>query len=228
MGQADPNPRLVSLDQFRGYTVLGMFLVNFAGAFAILPATIRHHHTHVSYADTIMPQFLFAVGFAYRLMLLRRRETSGTWTTYRRVIERCLGLLLIGVIIHGVDGGAKNWEELKAQGLDGFFLTGFQRKPFQALVHFEQPGAHGPVHRLLDAISQHGTPVDYARRAGHQPPLASPSGPPSGLNLTAPTSSQPQVRGGRGAAATARARARPDAYPLPSTDLWALALMRAG
>ena len=135
MGREEPAPRLVSLDQFRGYTVLGMFLVNFAGVFLVLPATIRHHHTYFSYADSIMPQFLFAVGFAYRLMLLRRRETMGAGAAYRRVVQRCLGLLLIGLIIHGLDGGAKSWAELKALGLDGFFLTGFQRKPFQALVH---------------------------------------------------------------------------------------------
>jgi len=131
-----PSPaRLVSLDQFRGYTVLGMFLVNFAGAFAVLPTTIRHHHTYVSYADTIMPQFLFAVGFAYRLMFLRRSAATGPAAAYRRALERCLGLLLIGLIIHGVDGGVRSWAEVEALGLEGFFLTGFQRKPFQALVH---------------------------------------------------------------------------------------------
>src|SRR5262245_21947395 len=135
MGQTDPNSRLVSLDQFRGYTVLGMFLVNFAGAFAVLPETIRHHHTYFSYADSIMPQFLFAVGFAWRLMFLRRRDTVGPAAAYRRAIERCLGLLLIGLIVHGIDGGTKTWADVEMLGIDGFFLTGFQRKPFQALVH---------------------------------------------------------------------------------------------
>jgi predicted acyltransferase len=139
MGEPPPTPpsptRIASLDQFRGYTVLGMFLVNFAGVFAVLPATIRHHHTHVSYADTIMPQFLFAVGFAYRLMFVRRSATIGAAAAYRRAFERCLGLLLIGLIIHGIDGGVRSWSELETLGLEGFFLTGFQRKPFQALVH---------------------------------------------------------------------------------------------
>src|SRR5262249_28425897 len=62
-----PAPRLVSLDQFRGYTVLGMFLVNFVGGMSAVPDGLKHHHTYCSYADTIMPQFLLAVGFGMRL-----------------------------------------------------------------------------------------------------------------------------------------------------------------
>ncbi len=49
-------PRLASLDQFRGYTVAGMFLVNFLAAYdAWVPPVLLHHHTYCSYADTIMP-----------------------------------------------------------------------------------------------------------------------------------------------------------------------------
>ena len=55
--------RIVSLDQFRGYTVAGMFLVNLRRRFEACNYLLRHHNTFVSYADTIMPQFFFAVGF---------------------------------------------------------------------------------------------------------------------------------------------------------------------
>jgi uncharacterized membrane protein YeiB len=47
--------RIVSLDQFRGYTLLGMFFVNFCGRFEVIPAVFKHHNTYCSYADTIMP-----------------------------------------------------------------------------------------------------------------------------------------------------------------------------
>ena len=50
--------RLTSLDQFRGYTMFGMLLVNFLGGFAICPRILRHTNDYCSYADTIMPQFL--------------------------------------------------------------------------------------------------------------------------------------------------------------------------
>ena len=47
--------RVVSLDQFRGYTVLGMAFVNFLGGYAFLPDVFKHKHTFFSYADAIMP-----------------------------------------------------------------------------------------------------------------------------------------------------------------------------
>ena len=50
--------RLASLDQFRGYTVVGMLLVNYFGGYAVCPQVLKHTHDYCSYADTIMPQFL--------------------------------------------------------------------------------------------------------------------------------------------------------------------------
>ena len=66
--------RIVSMDQFRGYTVAGMFLVNFVGGLAAFPEVLKHHNgqPYFSYADTIMPSFMFAAGFSYRLSALRR------------------------------------------------------------------------------------------------------------------------------------------------------------
>lgn len=68
--------RLSSLDQFRGYTVAAMFLVNFLGDYRATPALLRHHNTWCSYADTVMPQFFFAVGMALRLVMLREEQNQ--------------------------------------------------------------------------------------------------------------------------------------------------------
>jgi predicted acyltransferase len=43
-----PKPRLASLDQFRGYTVAGMFLVNFLSGFVAAPFVCHHHNTYCS------------------------------------------------------------------------------------------------------------------------------------------------------------------------------------
>src|SRR5580698_2144989 len=92
-------PRLASLDQFRGYTVAGMFLVNFLGAYHDwVPAVLLHHHTYCSYADTIMPHFLFAVGFAMRLSFGRRVQTQGLAAGYLRMVRRILGLFLVSMV----------------------------------------------------------------------------------------------------------------------------------
>jgi predicted acyltransferase len=127
--------RIVSLDQFRGYTVAGMFLVNFIGGFVVIPAIFKHHKTYCSYADTIMPQFFFAVGFAFRLAFLRHKEKLGGIGTYTKAIRRILGLLLIGVVIYQLDGGGWNWSELNELGAWGVLSRIFRKQVFQTLVH---------------------------------------------------------------------------------------------
>jgi predicted acyltransferase len=130
--------RLNSLDQFRGYTVLGMFLVNFVGGFAVIGQVLpvlKHHNTYCSYADTIMPQFFFAVGFAYRLTFLRRTEREGRASAVRHALRRCIGLLLIALVVHGVDGRYETWVALRSGGWRGVLATAFQRNYFQTLTH---------------------------------------------------------------------------------------------
>jgi predicted acyltransferase len=127
--------RIASLDQFRGYTVAGMFVANFLGGFAVTPALLKHHNTYCSYADTIMPQFFFAVGFALRLVLLRNVERDGRGLALRRAALRCLGLVALGLIVYHLDGRYRTWAEMTAAGPSTILANAFWRDPFQALVH---------------------------------------------------------------------------------------------
>jgi predicted acyltransferase len=115
--RTNTGPRLVSLDQFRGYTVAGMFVVNFLAGFAVTPAVLRHHNTYCSYADTIMPGFLFAVGFAFRLTFLRRARTEGLPAAYRRVGRRLGGLAVLAVVFYTLGAGPSTWSRLAEHGL---------------------------------------------------------------------------------------------------------------
>jgi predicted acyltransferase len=128
--------RLASLDQFRGYTVLGMFLVNFVGSFAVVKATLpllAHHHTYCSYADTIMPQFLFAVGFSFRLTFLRRSASHGTASAYLHAVRRNVALLLVAFAVHNVESNWKSWSD--AASFDETFLRWWKQDFFQTLGH---------------------------------------------------------------------------------------------
>ena len=127
--------RIESLDQFRGYTVVGMLLVNFIGGYQVVPAVLKHHNTYCSYADTIMPQFFFAVGFAYRLTFLRRLENESARTAIRAVLKRSIGLLLLGFVIYHIDGSARSWRELQSLSLTEFLSRVLRRELFQTLVH---------------------------------------------------------------------------------------------
>lgn len=96
-------PRVVSLDQFRGYTIAGMFVVNFIGGFTVSPFLLKHHNTFCSYADTIMPHFMFAVGFAFRLSFGRRALNQGSRAAYGRIVRRLLGLVVVAIFIFQMD-----------------------------------------------------------------------------------------------------------------------------
>jgi predicted acyltransferase len=137
-----PKPRLASLDQFRGYTVAGMFLVNFLSGFVAAPFVCHHHNTYCSYADTIMPQFFFAVGFSMRLSFGRRVMQQGSMAAYWHMVKRLVGLVLVAMFIsyHANPpwpAGAKhNWETLQQIGFWGAIWPGAIKNTwFQTLTH---------------------------------------------------------------------------------------------
>ncbi len=127
--------RLASLDQFRGYTVVGMLLVNYFGGYAVCPQVLKHTHDYCSYADTIMPQFLFAVGFALRLTFGRRMQTQGSAAAYGRMIRRLLGLVLVSLVVYTVGQRAPSWDQLKAMGVWQVLYEPMKRSWFQTLMH---------------------------------------------------------------------------------------------
>jgi predicted acyltransferase len=127
--------RLVSLDQFRGYTVLGMFVVNFLGAFTVTPALLKHHNTYFSYADSIMPQFFFAVGFAYRLTFLRCLASGDRPSAYRRVWRRNLKLIVMGAVIYAVPTIIFALTQASGAVLGEWVVQALEEDLFQTLVH---------------------------------------------------------------------------------------------
>ncbi len=90
--------RLQSLDQFRGYTVAGMFLVNFWGGYQVCPQIWKHSNNYCSYADTIMPHFFFAAGFALRLSFLKHQRHGGGREAWLRMLRRAVGLALVAIV----------------------------------------------------------------------------------------------------------------------------------
>jgi predicted acyltransferase len=127
--------RIASLDQFRGYTVAGMFLVNFLGAYAATPIVLTHKNTFCSYADTIMPQFFFAVGFAFRLTFGRRAQTEGLARAYGHVVKRLLGLALVALVVYNAPTAARTWQEFLDKGPLTALWHSARGTWFQTLMH---------------------------------------------------------------------------------------------
>ena len=116
--------RIVSIDQFRGYAVLAMFVVNYCGYLKIAPAFLKHHNTYFSYADSIMPAFIFAVGISFRLTVLRElaKPDSSSWR--RRYLKRSLALVCTSVIIYGLGSSFSSWSEIDWNSF-GYFVAKF-------------------------------------------------------------------------------------------------------
>ncbi|MEI8018163.1 MAG: hypothetical protein WCH39_08160 [Schlesneria sp.] len=126
--------RLTSLDQFRGYTMFGMLLVNFLGGFAICPRILRHTNDYCSYADTIMPQFLFAAGFAMRLSLGKRLESGGKMP-WGRAIRRILGLALVAIVWYTIGDFSSIVANFRNKPTLEVLGALFKRHYFQTLLH---------------------------------------------------------------------------------------------
>jgi predicted acyltransferase len=104
--------RIVSMDQFRGYTVAGMCVVNFVGGLHAIHPVFKHHNTYFSYADSIMPSFMFACGFSFRLTALRRVAQLGAGPAYRRFVWRSLGLVLVSLMMYGFGMEFAKWSDM--------------------------------------------------------------------------------------------------------------------
>jgi predicted acyltransferase len=104
-------PRITSLDQFRGYTVAGMCLVNFLAPFAAVPALLKHNESWFSYADSIMPSFFFVIGFSFRLTYLRRRASITRLQTARAYLRRSLVLFVLSFVIYGLTTEWSRWTD---------------------------------------------------------------------------------------------------------------------
>jgi predicted acyltransferase len=109
MSGSSTSQRIVSMDQFRGYTVAGMFVVNFLSSFAVIHPLLKHNDIYFSYADSIMPSFMFAVGFSFRLTYLRRIVQAGYWPTAWHYIKRSFALVVISLVMYGFGTDYSTW-----------------------------------------------------------------------------------------------------------------------
>lgn len=120
----DTKPRLQSLDQFRGWAIVGMIAVNFLGRFEVTPAFLKHWKVGFTFADSIMPMFLFAAGAGMYMSFRRHVEHNGLCSARLAVGKRCFFLLLIAIVLYGVPS-------IFEKGIVFFF----RRTMWQALTH---------------------------------------------------------------------------------------------
>jgi len=190
--------RIAALDQFRGYTVAGMFLVNFMGGYAVCPLLWQHHNTFCSYADTIMPQFFFAAGFALRLSFLRRQQSGGTAQAWRRMIRRVAGLALVAITWYAYGESSEILRRLSTENPATILGWLFKSPLFQTLLHIAATSlwilpvvgaslsarlVYAGASMLLHLLLSHGFYFDWV----HAEPQSIDGGPLGFLTWTIPT-----------------------------------------
>jgi heparan-alpha-glucosaminide N-acetyltransferase len=106
---AVPAARVVSIDIFRGLTVLVMIFVNDLGSVHGLPRWTYHalaEQDAMTYVDMVFPFFLFIVGMSMPLAITRRlKKNPSLGSLWLHVLSRSAGLVVLGLILANAKQG---------------------------------------------------------------------------------------------------------------------------
>lgn len=98
MTDAQPAQRRLSLDLFRGLTIMGMILVNTEGEGAKpYPVLVHADWFGFTGADLVFPSFLFAMGSA---LALTGRVEAGEAAFWSKILRRGAIIFLLGVLMY--------------------------------------------------------------------------------------------------------------------------------
>ncbi len=95
---AEPSPRFLSLDVFRGMTICFMIIVNNPGGPAYWPLNHAHWNGFTP-TDLVFPSFLFAVGNAMSFTM-KRYQQMGNATVLSKIFKRTILIFLIGYLMY--------------------------------------------------------------------------------------------------------------------------------
>ncbi len=113
------------IDQFRGFAIFGMILVNVCCEFSQSPHWLVHHQYGFTFADFVAPAFIFIVGFSYRLSYMKSIEKLPLSTVRKKFIKRYLIITFLGFIYGHFDFYVSVWDALTDIGLSGLLLYPF-------------------------------------------------------------------------------------------------------
>jgi heparan-alpha-glucosaminide N-acetyltransferase len=143
--------RILSIDIFRGLTVLVMVFVNDVAGVKGLPWWTHHMPEGVSgmtYVDMVFSAFLFIVGISIPLALNRRLALGDSYPRLLgHVVARSLSLVAIGYVLANLQGldphlsgvGVRTWDLLAFAGI------------LLAWSAYPKSGRHRPLYRILKA-----------------------------------------------------------------------------
>src|SRR6476620_2185184 len=103
------NERILSIDAFRGITILVMIFVNELAGIHDIPKWMKHMPRDadaMSFVDVVFPAFLFIVGMSIPFAINQRLKKGATFTQlWQHILFRTLGLLVLGFFMVNAEGG---------------------------------------------------------------------------------------------------------------------------
>ncbi len=103
------NQRVLSIDVFRGITILTMIFVNELAAVRDIPAWMKHMPKDadaMSFVDVVFPAFLFIVGMSIPFAINNRFAKGSSFIQLQQhILFRTLGLLVLGFFMVNAEGG---------------------------------------------------------------------------------------------------------------------------
>lgn len=96
------NPRMISLDALRGFTIAAMILVNTPGSWSHIYAPLAHKSWHgITPTDLIFPFFIFIVGISIALAL-GKKISSGVAKQglYKKILWRSVKIFAVGIFLN--------------------------------------------------------------------------------------------------------------------------------
>ena len=129
MGKNSPTPtkqRIKALDQFRGFAIICMVLINYGVRVESVPEWLKHApDIGLNFPDLGAPVFVFAIGLTFGLSFHRRVERDGLPATIGHFIRRYLAFLGMGAVVSagetalGFNTSGVDWGVLQAIGCAG-------------------------------------------------------------------------------------------------------------
>ncbi|MBY9013404.1 MAG: DUF1624 domain-containing protein [Candidatus Lokiarchaeota archaeon] len=131
--------RILSIDVFKGLTVLLMVFVNSVHPYDAMPVWTRHAGDYgLTYVDLVAPFFVFMLALNLNISYKRRVEIDGKKRALIRYIRRYLIFIGIGLVLMmyvGPEGFFFRWGTLQVLGASGLILLPLlQTKPYVKLL----------------------------------------------------------------------------------------------
>ncbi|HTN08206.1 DUF5009 domain-containing protein, partial [Agriterribacter sp.] len=101
--------RILSIDAFRGITILVMVFVNELAGIRDIPQWMKHVPADadaMTFVDVVFPAFLFIVGMSLPFAINNRVKKGDSFLQLQwHIVWRTLGLLVLGVFMVNGEGG---------------------------------------------------------------------------------------------------------------------------